>query len=162
MDYEQGKSKVRELIKDIKVCMLTTMTAEGRHVSRPMGVQEAEFDGDLWFFTFADSSKAKEIQLNPQVNVAFSDTGSNTWVSLSGVAELVEDRDKAEELWNPLLKAWFTEGLDTEGLMLIKVHADTAEYWDAPNGKAVMLFGAIKAAVTGEPPKAGDNETVQL
>lgn len=162
MDYEQGVSKVRELIKDIKVCMLTTMTADDTHVSRPMTVQQAEFDGDLWFFAFADSSKVQEIGLHPQVNVAFSDTGGNTWVSLSGTAETIEDRAKAEELWNPLLKAWFTEGLDTEGLMLIKVHAESAEYWDAPNGKAVMLFGAIKAAITGEPPKAGENETVQL
>jgi general stress protein 26 len=162
MDYEQSTAKVRDLIQGIKVCMLTTMTSDGRHVSRPMSVQDTEFDDDLWFFAYADSSKAQEIGMHPQVNVAFSDSGSNTWVSLSGSAEVVEDRAKADELWNPLLKAWFTDGLDTLGLCLIKVHADSAEYWDAPNGKAVMLFGAIKAAVTGEPPKAGDNQTVQL
>lgn len=162
MDYEQGVTKVRELVKDIHVCMLTTMTADGRHVSRPMGVQKVEFDSDLWFFTYEDSSKAQQVAASPQVNVAFADAGSNTWVSLSGEAVMVHDRAKAEELWTPLLKAWFPEGLDTQGLALIKVHADTAEYWDAPNSKALMLFGTVKAAITGTPPKAGENETVNL
>jgi general stress protein 26 len=162
MDYQQGLEKVNELIKDIHVCMLTTISAEGQPVSRPMGVQQVESDGDLWFFAYEDSDKAVEIRTNPEVNVAFSDTSKNTWVSLSGTAELIHDHSKATELWNPLLQAWFPEGLDTEALVLIKVRAETAEYWDAPNGKALMLFGAIKAAVTGTPPEAGENKTVEL
>ena len=161
-DYDQGVAKVRDLLKDMKLCMLTTMTADGRHVSRPMGAQQVEFDGDLWFFTHNDSHKVAEVQANPEVNVAFANEKNNVWLSVSGTAEPVQDEAKAEELWNPLLKAWFPEGLETPGLILIKVHANTADYWDAPNSKAVMLFGTIKAAVTGEPPKVGDNETVNL
>lgn len=162
MDYQQGVAKVRDLIKDITLCMLTTMTIDGRHVSRPMGVQHVEFDGNLWFFAYESSDKVAQVRTHPQVNVAFSDEGSNTWVSVSGTAEVVHDRAKAEELWNPFLTAWFPDGLDTEGLTLIKVHADSAEYWDAPNSKALMLFGTVKAAITGKPPTTGENESVAL
>ena len=101
--------------------------------------------------------------MNPQVNVSFSDDKQHAWVSLSGAAEQVTDKAKAEELWNPMLKAWFPEGLETPTLTLIKVHADTAEYWEsAHSSKVVTLLGYAKAAVTGKTPNAGENETVTL
>jgi general stress protein 26 len=162
MERQEGIDKVRELMKDARICMLTSMTEDGRHVSRPMGLQEAEFVGDLWFFTYEDSEQTRNLVTHPQVNVSFSNQKDNAWVSLSGAAELVHDRAKAEKLWTPFLKAWFPDGLDTGGLVLIKVNAESAEYWDSPGGKALALFGAIKAAVTGKPPKAGDNEVVEL
>jgi len=34
-----------------------------------MGLQETDFDGDLWFFTGYDSRKTTHIAANPQVNV---------------------------------------------------------------------------------------------
>ncbi len=97
--------------------MFTTMTADGRHVSRPMGLQQIEFDGDLWFFAEEGSPKIAEIIANPQVNVSFS-TKKDAWVSISGAAEAVHDRAKAEELWNPFLRGWFPDGVDTPGLTL--------------------------------------------
>src|SRR3712207_5077909 len=94
---EQQRAKVRELVRDARICMLTTMTPDGRHVSRPMALQDVEFDGDLWFFAYGDSDKARQIAANPQVNVSFSDSRQNAWVSVSGSAERVDDRTKAEE-----------------------------------------------------------------
>lgn len=161
MQDTEAKQKLTELINDAKIGMLTTLASDGAYHSRPMGLQKTEFDGDLWFFTYDSSNKVEEVQAQPQVNVAFSSSG-NAWVSLSGTAEVIHDQAKAEELWSPLLKAWFPEGLETEGLTLLKVHADSGEYWDAPNSKAIQLFGMAKAAITGEPPKAGDNTTIEL
>jgi general stress protein 26 len=162
-DTDTPISHVAKLVERAKISMLTTMTAEGKHVSRPMGLQEVEFDGDLWFFASDDSAKAREIQANPQVNVSFSNDKSSEWTSISGTAEVVHDRAKAEELWSAPLKAWFPDGLDTPGLALIKVHADSAEYWEAPSSKVVRLIGAARAAATGDPDKfPSTNETVEL
>jgi general stress protein 26 len=160
---QEQRDTVKKLIKDARICMLTTMTADGRHVSRPMALQEVEFDGDLWFFAYADSDLVQQIGSSPQVNVAFSDSKQNAWVSLSGAAARVDDRAKAQELWNPMLKAWFPDGLDSPGLTLVKVHPDTAEYWAAAHSSRVLtLLGYAKAAVTGKTPDAGDNETVRM
>ncbi|MEV8376022.1 pyridoxamine 5'-phosphate oxidase family protein [Kribbella sp. NPDC056861] len=162
-DTDTPTSHVAQLVERARISMLTTMTAEGKHVSRPMGLQEVEFDGDLWFFASDDSAKAREIQANPQVNVSFSNEKSSEWTSISGTAELVHDRAKAEELWSAPLKVWFPDGVDTPGLVLIKVHADTAEYWEAPSSKVVRLIGAARAAATGDPDKfPSTNETVEL
>ena len=160
---QQRREKVKELVKDARICMLTTMTGDGKHVSRPMAVQDVEFDGDLWFFAYSDSDLVEQVRAYPQVNVSISDSKQNAWVSLSGAAEQVDDPAKAKELWNPILKAWFPDGLETPTLTLVKVHADTAEYWDsAHSSKVVTLLGYVKAAVTGKTPDAGENETVRM
>ena len=160
---QEKRETLKGLIKDARISMLTTMTADGKHVSRPMAVQDVEFDGDLWFFAYSDSDAVAEIRLHPQVNVSLSDDKQNAWVSLSGAAEQVTDKAKAEQLWNPVLKAWFPDGLETPTLTLIKVHAETAEYWEsAHSSKVVTLLGYAKAAVTGKTPNAGENETVTL
>lgn len=160
---QEQRDKVKRMVADAKIAMLTTMTENGKHVSRPMAVQDVEFDSDLWFFTYADSDLVEQIAVHPQVNVAFSDQKHNNWISVSGAAQRVEDRAQAERLWNPFLKAWFPDGLETPNLTLVKVHAETAEYWEAAHSsKIVTMLGYAKAAVTGKTPDAGENETVKL
>ena len=151
-----------ELVNDAQVAMLTTTTADGRQVSRPMAVQEAEFDGDLWFFAY-DSAKVSQIRATPEVNVSFSDVKHHAWISISGRAEVVHDRNKAESLYTPVLKAWFPEGLETPGLTLVKVHADSAEYWDGPSSTVGMALGTLRAAVTKNPDNDPiTNDTIEL
>ena len=153
-------AKVRQLIKDENIAMLTTVGEDGGLVSRPMGVQAVDFDGDLWFFAAQDSHKVAEIAHDSSANAAFS--GSSSWVSLSGRASVVRDRDKIRELWNPVAEAWFPDGPDTPEVVLVRLHADTAEYWDSPGGRVATLFSLVKAKVTGKPYDGGENETVQL
>jgi general stress protein 26 len=100
---------VAELVDRAKISMLTTMTASGKHVSRPMAVQEVEFDGDLWFFCYDDSDKVQQIRTNPEVNVSFANDKQSEWTSLSGRAEIVYDRQHAERLWAAPLKVWFPD-----------------------------------------------------
>lgn len=159
MDDNEAIKKVAEMMKGAKICSLTTVNSNGQLTSRPMAVQQIEFDGDAWFFAQRSSTKLNEIAANPQVNIMFN--SGDDWVSLSGTARQVDDIEKAGELWNPFLKAWFPEGLSDPELTLIKVHAESAEYWDSDN-KLTSLFGMVKAAVTGKPTEGGENETVQL
>ena len=73
-------------------------------MSRPMALQEVEFDGDLWFFTARDSRKASHVGTEPQVNVTVS--SRSVWVSLTGSAAVVDDQSKKTELWNAGIEAW--------------------------------------------------------
>jgi general stress protein 26 len=159
-DEKTGVEKVADLIEDIKICMLTTADDDGRLVSRPMAVQQVRFDGDLWFATDGGSDKATEIKHGGQVNAAFA--SGDAWVSLAGTAELVQDRAKTEELWNPALAAWFPDGPETPGLTLIRVRAESAEYWDTPGSKVSTLIALVTSKVKGERPDLGENETVDL
>ena len=164
VDHQEGIAKVAELVKDARIAMLTTMTSDGKHLARPMALQEVEFDGDLWFFVEDDSDKVTEIQANPSVNVSFSNQKNTAWTSIAGTAEIVHDKAKAKDLWSPVLNAWFPDGLDSPNLALIKVHADSAEYWDGPGSRMVQLLGILRAAVTRNPDNmiGQENETVEL
>jgi general stress protein 26 len=155
--------KLRDLIKGINIAMLTTVDeSDGTLRSRPMGTQQVEFDGDLWFFTRASAPKVGEVEREQQVNVSYADAGHNRYVSVSGTAHLVRDRKKNQELWNPLFKAWFPEGLDDPDLALLRVAVEKAEYWDSPSGKLVALAGFVKAIATGAPIEGGENEKLEL
>ena len=161
-DQDEKLRTLVDLVADAKIAMLTTMTQDGRHVSRPMGLQEVEFDGDLWFFAYDDSNKAREIAVNPQVNVSFANAKGTAWASVSGAAEVVHDRAKAEQFWNPMLRAWFPDELETPGLGLIKVHAESAEYWSGPNSRVVQLIGIVRAAITRDGDKLIDTQNEEL
>ena len=81
---------------------------------------------------------------------------------MSGRAAVVRDREKIRELWNTVADAWFPDGPDTPGVVLVRLHADSAEYWDSPGGRVATLFSLVKAKVTGSRYDGGENETVEL
>jgi general stress protein 26 len=118
------------LIEGIKVAMLTTIGPDGSLRSRPMATLPGEFDGTLWFFTNIDSPKVDEVQLEQHVNVSYDDCEDHRYVSISGRATLVQERQKLEELWTPLLLTWFPLGMEDPQLALLKIVAESWEYWD--------------------------------
>ena len=154
--------KLGELIEKIKFAMLTTVDEDGALRSRPMTTQQIEFDGDLWFFAPKNSGVASETRQQQQVNVAYAAPDDQRYVSVSGRAEWVQDPQRMKELWNPLYKAWFPNGLDDPNLSLLKIHVEKAEYWESPGGAVVTLFGFAKALVTGKQADVGKNEKLTL
>jgi general stress protein 26 len=154
---QQQFSKLDELIKDIRIAMLTTVDEDGSLRSRPMAAPQVAFDGELWFFTEADAPEVGEAPRHHQVNVSFADPEHQRYVSISGSATLVRDRQKMETLWSPWFRTWFPQGLDEPHLTLLKVDVEKAEYWDAPSSTMVQLYGVVKATLTGKAPQAGEH-----
>ena len=161
--HEEAVKKVGELIKDIKMAMLTTVCEEdGSLHSRPMVTQQVEFDGDLWFFTENNTAKVKEIDLEHEVNVSFADSDHNRYVSVSGAGTFSEDRAKMKELWNPLYKAWFPKALEDPNILLLKVSVRRAEYWDSPSSTMMQVAGFVKAVMTGKRNEGSEHERVTM
>lgn len=155
-------ARLRELIKDIKFAMLTTVEPDGSLRSRPMGTQETEFDGDLWFLTAADSPKVSEIQQERQVNVSYAAPNDQRYVSVSGTATLVRDRQKVHEYWSEPLKIWFPNGPDDPNLALLKVSVERAEYWEAGSNAIGRAIDFAKALITGDERQLGKSEKLDL
>lgn len=160
--HDENIKKINELIKGIEFAMLTTQDPDGNLHSRPMGTQKIDFDGTFWFFTGRESAKIHAIENDAHVNLAYSHPSRNTYVSIAGVASLVEDRAKAEELWTPAMKAWFPEGLEDPNLALLRVDPLNAQYWDAPHSSIVQFIGFTKAILTGKPYSGGENKKINL
>lgn len=163
-DRQADIKKLAELIKDIRIAMLTTVDENGALRSRPMATQEMEedFDGTVWFFTSDPSGKVGEIKRYQQVNLSYVSTDDDHYVSVIGNAEIVDDAAKMKALWKPVMKAWFPDGLDDPTLRLIKVNIDGAEYWESKGGKVGALLGVVKNLVTGTTGNEGKNEKMKL
>lgn len=155
-------AKLGKMIQGIRIAMMTTATESGELRGRPMATQQADFDGELWFFTDSDSGKVYEIGRENHVNVSYADPGDNRYVSVSGKASVVNDREKVRELWNPIHKAWFPDGPDDPKLTLVKVDVEQAEYWDGPSSTMVQLIGFAKATLTGHRYIPGDHDKLDL
>lgn len=160
---ENDLQKLREMIKDIDFCMMTTIDENGDLHSRPMSVNgEVDPDGDLWFFTGVSSHKVSEIAKLPKVNVSFADPENQNYVSISGTAQLVRDRAKIEELWKPEFKMWFPEGKDDPEIALLRVNLEKAEYWDSPSSTIGYALNFLSSLVTGKEADGGENKKLEF
>jgi general stress protein 26 len=94
---------------------------------------DIDTDCRLWFFTFANSHKVLEIERYQQVNVSFASADKQRYISICGTAELVRDRNKLSEKWQPELKTWFHQGIDEPNIALLKVNIHKADFWESPS-----------------------------
>ena len=160
---EDALQKLRELVKDIDFCMLTTIDENGDPHSRPMSSNgDIDPDGDLWFFTNVSSHKVSEIENSPKVNLSFADPDNQRYISITGEARMVRDRQKIEELWRPEFKIWFPKGKDDPEIALLRVNLQKGEYWDNPSSTIGFALSFVSSLVTGKQPDMGENKKVEF
>lgn len=139
--------KIKELVDKAKTCFFcTAVTTTGSSGARPMSVQEVDEDGNLWFLSASDTHKDRELHLDPHVRLYFQGSPHSDFLEINGLATVSRDKAKIKELWEPVMKTWFTEGEDDPRITLIKVVPSDGYYWDTKHGIAVagvkMLIGA--------------------
>jgi general stress protein 26 len=144
LDGKEALAKLKELVDSAGSCFFCTQHEGG---TRPMSVRQVDEQGNLWFLSADDSHKNREIAANPAVKLYFQGASNAEFLVLDGVASITRDKAKIKELWNFILKTWFTEGEDDARITAIKITPGQGYYWDNKHGKAVagvkMLLGAV-------------------
>lgn len=153
---EAGLEKIAELIKGIRICMLSTIGENGFALSRPMATQDVEFNGTVWFLTRGTSGKVENIAHDQRVTLDYADPGDSKYVTLRGRASVGRDQAKIDELWNPMYKAWFPNGKEDPEIAVLKVDIAEGEYWEANSSKIIMGIKYVAAAVTGGQVSVGE------
>lgn len=159
---EEAHRKVFDLIKDIRVAQMVTVSPGGKLHSRPMVARLERFDGELWFFTSAASGKIGDIEETGEVLLTYSDPARQNYVSVEGEGEVIHDSGKATELWSEPMRVWFPKGPTDPDIALVRVKVREATYWDSPSSPFVMVYGYAKAMTTGERPNPGDASHVEF
>ncbi len=157
MSSPEHKAKIWNMIKPMKVGMLATEVS-GALRARPMHLVQDAYDGTLWFFTSKDSAKVFEIRKDRDVCLTFASEETETYVSLTGRARIIEDSALIEKFWNPFVAAWFPAGRQDPQIALIEVHVSAGEHWDSTSSKVLQLFEVAKANLTDSRPDLGENE----
>lgn len=126
----------------IKSCSLTTLvTADpsGRLQAHPLTASQEHYDGNLWFFSLAESAAVADIDREPQVCVLYSRPTQADVISISGSALVVTQIAQKQRLWNAVAQAAFPQGPTCGSLVLLRIAVEQARYWDAHTNKLVRL-----------------------
>jgi len=156
---EEARDRAWELAEKINICMFVTWDGE-RQRARPLAANVMREEHAIYFLIDVNGMKDDQIEKFPIVTMAFADTGSYKFVSITGEAVVTNDRAKIEELWTPDNKA-FWDSKDDPNIRVITVRPDDAEVWDSP-GKIVSAVKMLTAAVTGAKMELGNNRKVTM
>lgn len=150
-----------ELIDDFDTAMLVTHSSGAGMHARPMAVAQLKPDADTYFVTSIDAPKIAEIGDNSRVLVVFQ--GKSEFASVEGTATVVRDRALVEKLWSEAWRVWFPGGKDDPSLCLIKVDADTGEYWDNSGAQGLKYaFEGMKALVQQRQPETDEKQHAKV
>ena len=147
---EAGK-KIKELAGKNNTCFFCTEITTGQPINvRPMSVQKMDEDGNFWFLSANDSHKNEDIKQDNYVQLLFQGSAHSDFLSIYGEATVSTDKELIKELWEPILKTWFTGGVDDPRITVIKVETIKGYYWDNKHGDAVAFVKMAAGAMLGK------------
>ena len=150
-------ARVWKLISDIPVAMV--VTGEGQHIrARPMAVRPARDEGAIEFLTDVDAPKANEIRRDEAICLALADNRNQKYVSITGHAEIIDDRNRVKEIWSIYDKAFWPDKNDPR-IRILRVTPESAEFWEGA-GTVVTAVKLVAAIASGERMNLGENEKV--
>lgn len=153
--------RVYDFIDDISICMLTTKSGRALR-ARPMHAKVDRTSGAITFLTDARHHKDDEIAADPEVCLAFAKPNSQDYVSVSGKAEISNDRGAIEERFSEMAKVWFPDGPQDPNVRMLVVHPQQAEFWDGKANPIAVAFQMAKARMTDQRPDMGENRKVDM
>lgn len=159
-NISEAIDRVWEMMDDIRTCMLVTKQRLTLR-ARPMHAVPSREEGCVWFLTDARGHKDEELMRDPQGALVFADKSNNDFLSVSGEAEVLNDRTKINELWSDAAKAFWPAGKGDPNIRVLRFLPEDAEYWDGPSSIIVGLKLAA-ARMTGRTPDLGENRKVPL
>ncbi len=147
----EALKKIKEIAEGTESCFFCTNIKTGSPMAvRPMSVQKVDDSGNLWFLSSNDSHKDAEIKQDDHVHLLFQESHHSGFLNIYGEAFISEDKEKIKELWEPILKTWFTGGVDDPRISVIKVTPSEAYYWDNKHGNAVAFIKMAIGAIVGK------------
>lgn len=146
---EEAISKLQEIVKGSPNCMFATKLEQAPFHVIPMRVQEADYEGNLWFFSSKDSTHNAQINDDPRVQLIFANSPDMEFMTVFGTASVTTDKAQIDRLWDAMIGSWFEGGKDDPNVSLIRVQPAIAHYWDTEDGKLVTITKMLTRAVTG-------------
>jgi general stress protein 26 len=146
----EAVEKVKQLVEKAGTCFFCTSIQAGRpFTTRPMAAQKTDEHGNIYFLSASDSKHNAEIDADPMAQLLFKGSSYDSFLTIYGEATINKDQEVIKELWNPMMKTWFTEGIDDPRITVIQVAATEGYYWDTKHGKLVSFIKQLAGALKG-------------
>ncbi|MFO7720493.1 MAG: pyridoxamine 5'-phosphate oxidase family protein [Gillisia sp.] len=158
---KEALEKMTSLVNAIKTAMLLTDLKKQPISAIPMTTKEVDEEGNIWFLSGLKSGHNSNIIQNPQVQLLYSNPSGMEFISIYGMATVITDKEKLNNLYTNLDDAWF-EGNDDPNLSALKITPKEAYYWDTKQNKYISLFKMGLAAITGDKADVGKKGKLNL
>lgn len=161
LKMEEGKKKLKQLVKEIKVAMMITAIGQKPLSAVPMFTKKIQDDGTIWFLSSSTSEHNDNLEKQDEMQLLYSDPSSMKFLSVYGRAEITTDKEVLKDLYNPKTDAWFS-GPEDPNLTAIKFSTTDAHYWSPKSNKYISLLKLAGAAITGEKQDIGEQGSIKL
>lgn len=121
-----------EIIEDAGVCALTSLDEIGAPRTRAMDPFPPSEEFVIWFGTNTQSRKVEQIRNDPRVSVYYIAHNNSGYVSIQGIATLVDDIELKEKYWKKEWEDYYPE--NKQNYLLIKVNPVSMEVLSPPHG----------------------------
>jgi general stress protein 26 len=123
-----------------------TVDENGKPQARAMSTFPPEEDWTIWLGTSVNSRKVKQIRNNPHVMVYYFDSDGASYVSIAGLARLVDDPEKKAHYWKEGWKRFYPD--PEKNYILIQLTPERMEicsfkyqlFWDEGGTPAYLEF----------------------
>lgn len=154
--------RLRELVGEGTIVMLTSETPSGELHSRPLTLSEIDDTGALVFLVDGTADWVAGLRADEQVNVSLADDDGRLWVSIPGRARVGEDQATIHRLWTPAVEVYFPDGVDSPDVRVLSVTAGRVEYWDAPASRVRRLADMAGSLLGRSDSTPGESGTIDL
>lgn len=142
--------KFWDLASRFEFGMLVTQDA-GEMRARPLAVHLDRQARQFHFLTRASDHKVKELQSDKSVCLTLADPSANLYLSISGHAEITQNRELIGKLWDASASAWFDSGPDNPDIAVLTITPTGAEYWEGPASAMAKVWQLASGALGGKP-----------
>ena len=97
----------REIIATARYCALITNNSTGRSEARTMDPFPPDSEMVIWLGTNSHSRKVAEIRRRPRVTLYYFDRESGAYVTIQGIARLIDDRNEKARHWKAEWQAFY-------------------------------------------------------
>ncbi|WP_284164759.1 pyridoxamine 5'-phosphate oxidase family protein [Frigidibacter sp. SD6-1] len=106
---------------------------------QPMTHYTDAASAEVWFITSSDTDLVRAVGLGVRAHHCVMTPDGEFYACLSGTLEQSEDSQKLDELWSPVVSAWFEEGRDDPKVTLLRFAPQEAAVWASTD--SAMVFG---------------------
>ncbi len=151
LNNQAAIDKLRELVDKIDIGMMCSFVSGSDYPHAvPMSRQEIDEEGNIWFLFSSESTTHQHLLNNPKLSILYAHVGDYNFLSVNGVAEISQDRERIEKYWNKMVEAWFEKGKEDPRIRVLKVLPEDAHYWDNKSNKLVTFLKVAASAVSGQ------------
>lgn len=130
---------------------------------QPMSPFPDRSTGQVWFISKTDTELVRGLQSPRTAQFVLVAQSPRLYASMRGTVAQVHDRARLEELWSPVVAAWFEQGIDDPTIALLRLNIDEAAIWTADDGALSFGWEILKANIaSGQKPDLGSFDVIHF